>query len=94
MLKNKDFQLLLKNGRRCSGGFVVSYTLPSDQNRLGVVVSKKISRLAHERNKVKRRLREAGRRLLKDGFDVILIARPGIEKKTWLEVLEAVKKII
>lgn len=94
MLKKKDFQLILKQGRRRSGTFLVSYIHPSQQKRLGVVVSKKVARLATKRNKIKRWLREAGRDLLKDGFSVILIARPNIIDRSWLEVKEEVKKLL
>jgi ribonuclease P protein component len=92
MLKKKDFQIILKHGRRKSGAFLVSYTYPSEKKRLGVVVSKKVSRLATKRNKIKRWLREASRDLLKDGFSVILISRPGILNHSWQQIKEEVKK--
>jgi ribonuclease P protein component len=53
-------------------------------NRFGVVVSRKVSRKATLRNKIKRRVRESlrmGLPQIKKGFDVIFLASPGIEKE-------------
>ena len=53
-------------------------------NRFGIVVSRKVSRKATLRNKIKRQVREALKTELpkiKKGFDVIFLASPGIEKE-------------
>lgn len=47
--------------------------------RLGVTVSRRVSRRAVDRNRIKRRLREIFRRergVLPDGVDVVVVARP------------------
>ncbi len=49
------------------------------RRRLGVTVSRRVSRRAVDRNRIKRRLREIFRRergVLPDGVDVVLVARP------------------
>lgn len=52
---------------------------PFDHNRYGFITSKRLGK-AVVRNRVRRRLRECIRQLhphLRDGYDVVLIARPG-----------------
>lgn len=51
-------------------------TLPV--GRVGVVVSKKVSKLAVQRNRIKRLIREQFRKNQHpDGFDFVVIAKPG-----------------
>ena len=61
------------------------------------MVSKKISKKAVIRNKVKRRLREAVRIILpriKPCYDIIFFTRPGIEQKDFSEIKEAVSNLL
>ena len=82
-----DFQRLLSGRRLYSGATLVGFASPgrAPVTRVGVSASRQI-RGAVDRNRARRRLREAARRtLLGDGsraarsgisFDVVLIARP------------------
>lgn len=72
-------------------------------NRFGFVVSLKVSKKATLRNKVRRRLSEiikAEERnipfggQIKPGTDLVIIALPGIEKKEFLEIKEAVNSAL
>jgi len=72
-------------------------------DRFGFVVSQKVSKRATIRNKVRRRLAEAVRAefknmpigtQIKNGIDVVFIALPGIEKKEFSEIKEAVNNAI
>ena len=57
---------------------------------------KNVSKKANIRNKIKRRLRELVRRKIKEikgGTDGVFIARPGLEKKDFQELEDAVDKI-
>ena len=63
-------------------------------NRLGLIVGKKSLPRAVDRNKVKRQLREAYRRLEPMGMDIVVLVRPGIRVKVPAKDNETVGKTI
>jgi ribonuclease P protein component len=74
------YRLAYREGTRTSDGLVVVYTRPNglSSRRLGVAVPGRVG-TAVRRNRVKRRLREAGREALRDlpeGTDAVIVARP------------------
>jgi len=84
--RRADFQAAIAGRRFYSGRSFVAFATPgtAEHDRVGVTVSRGI-RSAVERNRIRRRLREAARmRLLADSgaarlgirYDVVLIARP------------------
>ncbi len=63
-------------------------------NRFGFTVSKRIGN-AVTRNKAKRRLKEVVRTLqIKQGWDVVLIARPQIRSSEFKRIEESVRDIL
>jgi len=65
-------------------------------SRLGLSVGKRVSRLAVQRNYVRRRIREAFRRqkdILPLGFDIICVAKPKARDRAW-DVAPSVTKLI
>lgn len=65
-------------------------------SRLGLSVGKRVSRLAVQRNYVRRRIREAFRRQkgsLPLGFDIICVAKPKARDRTW-DVSHSVRKLV
>ena len=75
----------------CACQFIFLKILKNNLNdsRFGFIVSNKISKKAVERNKIKRRLRDIVRRSLsetKSGYDIIIEAKPGIEKLGYNEM--------
>lgn len=88
--KKKDFERVFKSGRAVKNGFLVLRALKNSLNinRFAFVVSKKVSTKATTRNKVRRRLSSVTEneiQNIKDGFDVVLLALPGLEKNNFEE---------
>lgn len=81
--RSRDFDAVYRHGRSVSTRFLVLYWFPRDDGddpRLGIAVPKG-SGSAVDRNRVKRRLREAWRERLPQvpaGRDYVLIARPAL----------------
>lgn len=66
------------------------------EKRFAFIVSRKISKKATLRNKIKRRLREMVKlklETIEEGIDVVLIALPGLEKKDFYQTKEIVNKL-
>ena len=63
MRKPAEFRAVYEGGRRFDGRLVTAFVLPTrfEQHRLGITASRKMSRLAVNRNRAKRLLREAFR---------------------------------
>lgn len=96
--KKKDFEKVFANGKgfRQDLLFLKAAKSGLETFRFGIIVSKKISKSAVKRNRVKRQLREIIRRQLQNcllfeneqgnrGMDVVLISLPGIEARTYQE---------
>ncbi len=96
--KKKDFERVSEKGRSFKEDFLVLRIVSNGLkiNRFGFVVSKKISKLASQRNKTKRRLRELVRLKLpkvKKGVDGVLITCPGLGTKDFEEMGESINKL-
>ena len=88
---DKDFQRLFSKGKGvhgsvCSVKFVkTSKSYP----RIGIIIGKKVSKLAVIRNRLRRQTREIVRselELFPPGHDIAFIFRPGAEKKDFLQL--------
>ncbi|MGI6108606.1 MAG: ribonuclease P protein component [Eubacteriaceae bacterium] len=81
-LKSKtDFDNVYENGKIFGNrNFTLRYVKNrKNANRLGIVVSKKVSNRAVHRNKIRRQVREAYRNsesTVKQGYDLIITAKP------------------
>lgn len=65
-----------------------------EQSRYGVTVSKAIGG-AVRRNRAKRRMRAVFQQIeLGPGWDLILVARPGLDEAPWSELIEAVSNLL
>lgn len=96
--KQKDFERVYKQGRGFKQDFLFLKITANDLEitRFGLVVSRKISKKAVIRNRLKRRLREIIRLRLekiKKGKDVVLITLSGVEKKEYAEIEQVVEKL-
>ena len=66
------------------------------ENRVGLVISKKVSIKATVRNKVRRRMKAVLMEILQEKpghTDVVIVALPGIEKRTFLEIKHSINQI-
>jgi ribonuclease P protein component len=95
--KRADF-LACAQSAACARGAVVVQARPRGDAqalvRAGFTATKRIGG-AVERNRAKRRMREAARLLLPDlarpGFDYVFIARGGVTTRPWVRLLDDVK---
>jgi len=93
--KEKEFEAVFKGGRTIKGDniFLRYLSNGTDKTKVGFVVSKKVSKLAVRRNKIKRRMREIVRlrkKEIKEGLSIIFIALPPINNAGY----EVIKKDI
>lgn len=97
--KKKDFDVIFKKGASLKSDLLILKVLKNnfEQSRFGFVVSKKVSKKATVRNKLKRRLSEAVKtelKNIKDGLDLVFISLPGIEKKEFPDIKKSVNNIL
>ena len=97
--REKDFQEVMKRGKGLRGDFLFLKFLKNNFKitRVGFIVSRKITKKASQRNRIKRRLREGvrgGLTKLKKGYDLVFIAQKGIEKKKFFEIKEEIDQLL
>jgi ribonuclease P protein component len=104
--RSRDFDAVYRHGRSVSTRYLVLYTFPRSgedeaglEPRLGLAVSRKVGGSV-ERNRLKRRLREAFDRIadrVEPGRDYVLIVRPGLaetaEARGFEWLLERVREV-
>ena len=81
--KNKDFQIVFKNGKSRANKYLIMYVLKNslDRNRIGISVSKKVGN-SIVRHRIKRLVKESYRlheNMFNSGLDIVVIARVGAD---------------
>jgi ribonuclease P protein component len=89
--KENDFRKVLRSKNSLREGFLLLKWVQNNsaRSRIGISVSKKISKKATRRNKIKRQLAALSRLKLskiKSGLDIFLTALPGIENGKFSEI--------
>jgi len=89
--KKKDFEKIARSGKTVNSDFLVLKVASNDikETRVGFVCSKKISKKAITRNRIKRQLREVVKKNLPDlkqGYDIVLFSKTGILNKDFFEI--------
>lgn len=83
LLSGRDYQRVMRGGKRVhTANLMLALRVnPEGEPRLGLAVSRKRVRLAHERNRIKRVAREHFRleRFELPGMDVVVLAKPGAD---------------
>ena len=83
LLSGRDYQRVMRGRDRVHTAnlMLALHCNPEGEARLGLAVSRKRVRLAHERNRVKRIAREEFRlaRAELPGMDVVVLAKPGVD---------------
>lgn len=89
--KNYDFRTVYSRGKVFSNKLFVLYIYRNKKNiefnRLGISISKRVGKSVI-RNKIRRRIYEVYRlnlHNLKQGYDIVFIARVGLNDKAYLE---------
>ncbi len=80
--RSRDFDAVYRHGRSTATRYLTLYSFPREEEgaepRLGLAVPKSTGN-AVERNRIKRRLREAWRAKERpEAIDFVLVARPGL----------------
>lgn len=91
--RKQEFDNVFKSGTRVHGRYCVLYVKPENSRKLGVIVSKKVSKKAVDRNRFKRWFREIFRNNkdeLSSKVHLILLAKPGIAQGSFDEVYKDV----
>jgi ribonuclease P protein component len=89
LTKKKDFERVFLNGRFVVTPSIKIRTIKNElkNNRFGIVVSTKVSKLAVERNKIKRRIRYIiSKNNFIGGSDVVILTTPLIKKINFKEI--------
>lgn len=96
LTKSKDFKRVFEKGRYLKGhSLALKFEKNGlDKSRFGFVVGLKVSKKSATRNRTKRQLRAIIQDMLKkikNGYDVIIVARPEILEKSYQEIKEELK---
>ncbi len=92
----RDFKTLRKRGAARAHPLIVLRAAPNElpYSRFGFVVSKRVSKLAVIRNRVRRRMKETVRRLSwPDGWDLLIIARGGAGAAPFSDLRDAIVRL-
>ena len=87
--KRRDFEFTQRKGARLASHYFNLYFLPHSESGLGITVSKKVSKKAVVRNRIRRVCRETVRvhfPFLADKLKLVVIARPSTEPLTKEEI--------
>jgi ribonuclease P protein component len=93
--KKKDFEIIFKQGKNIKNKlfFLKFLSTQNNYSRIGIVVSKKIAKQAVKRNKIKRQLRAATKKVIEafsSKVDIIIIALPPIKKARYQEIEQSI----
>ncbi len=93
-LNRASFNVYFKSGARRNTPHLTVIFKETNETKTAVVVSKKVFKKAHERNRLRRRIYACLGKLQPSGMVCIVIAKPAINKLTKKNLLENLAKEI
>jgi len=97
LLNSEQYRIVLRKGKKIFNPLFLLFILPNNQmqSRLGITVSKKVSKRAVDRNCIKRQVREFFRLNQKSlpGYDVVVIANTSAAKTDNKTIQQALKNV-
>ena len=96
--KNTDFRMVYNKKGSYANKLLVMYILANgtDMNRIGISVSKKVGN-SIVRHRLTRLIRESIRLesdKIKNGYDIVIVARVGLSEKNYFETRDAVLHLL
>lgn len=96
--KQNDFDRVFKTGEVFGNKAFVMYYFKnnSEINRIGIIVSKKVSKKSVVRNKIRRRIKESYRLnqdFFKRGYDIIIIAKQPCKDEDYNHLEKSLKHL-
>ncbi|MEM1168003.1 MAG: ribonuclease P protein component [Cyanobacteria bacterium P01_H01_bin.35] len=110
---NKDFSAVYQKGIRKNTSYLALRALPHQQEsklfldthdwethkptRIGISISKKVSKGAVVRNRIKRQIRSALRQMLpfiSKGWDIVIVVKPTAQQCNYDEFLQQLEKLL
>ena len=97
--KKSDFDAVLRGKKRFGAKALYLKTGPNhaDSSRIGFMLSKKVSKSAAARNRIRRIIREEVRGRISEmrqGGDIVFVGLPGLEKLSAEEIRNMVLKLL
>ncbi|WP_101773720.1 ribonuclease P protein component [Peptostreptococcus faecalis] len=96
--KDSDFRRVYQKGKSVADRNLVIYTLQNGKkkSRIGISISKKVGK-ANVRNKIRRYIKEAYRinidANIKNGYDIVFIARVNSSSASYKDIEKSIKNI-
>ena len=91
--KNKDFQIVYRQGKSYANKYLVMYILKNElgRNRLGISVSKKVgnSVIRHHLTRLIRESYRLSEEHFQSGYDIVIIARVSAKEKKYYDIESA-----
>lgn len=99
LLKKKDFENVFEKGKFINDKFLYFKIIQNNQenSRFGIIVSKKITKKAVNRNKIKKRIRSIIKKnipFIKKGIDLIIIPKKEINEKSFIQIQESISQLL
>jgi len=97
--KNNDIGKVLKQGKKFTENFLIIKTLPNDleETRFAFIISKKFSKKAVVRNRIRRQVSEVIKdnlKAIKEGIDVVVLSIPGSQERSSEEIKGTVSRLL